>query len=84
VIVYGNGSGDQLERLALLCRRNGWEFKALAGNIGRPRHNHLVKNVLDAYKDAGTVRGAARLLSMPPGTVHGILKREGIPINSKK
>lgn len=75
--VYATGSSDEISRLEMICRQNGWQFKSMS-RIGRPRVNYYVENVLDAYKTAGTIRGAARLLSMPPGTVQGILRREGI------
>ena len=45
---------------------------------GRKRKDISVLNVYDAYEAHGGIRPAARQLGLPPGTVHTILKREGL------
>lgn len=72
-----DGIDADIGKLEEYCRLNGWEIK-LIHRIGRPRMNHDVKKVMNAYECEGTVRGAARRLDLNPGAVWRILEQEGI------
>lgn len=74
---------DNIEKLRRICSENGWDIRVM-DKMGRPKANHPVSEVLDAYRQEGTIRGAARLLNLPPGTVHGILRREGVLTNKER
>lgn len=71
------GSEEEIKRVQRFCQENGWGFRVV-NRIGRPKANYPVQKVLDAYERVQSIRGAANLLSIPPGTVYGILKRAGI------
>jgi hypothetical protein len=82
--VYAVGAFSQAElgNLRDFCQQNGWSF-SVAKAFGRPTRNIDVEKVLDAFEKAGTIRGTARLLSLPPGTVQGILRRAGVLSHAK-
>ena len=70
-------ANDEIAEPAAVCEARSWEMRVL-GRMGRPRSKDPVPKVLDAYEKEGSVRGAASVLSMPPGTVHRILRRTGV------
>ena len=70
------GCEKEITELKEICSQKGWKFKAM-NRIGRPKGNHSVKKVLNAYSKVGKIRAVARMLDMNPGTVYRILKEHG-------
>lgn len=67
--------------MKIICEKCGAEITV--NGLGRKRVLASVFIVLDAYKQYGSVRAVARKLNLPPGTVWGYLKREGVLKNAK-
>ena len=71
-----DGSEEAIQKIAGLCQENGWHFK-LMGRIGRPPVDYPVQKVLDAYGETRSIRGAAKIVGLSPGSVQRVLKRAG-------
>lgn len=81
VIVSGSnlpGAMPALQDLCLLYNLRLTVSDGPAGTLGRPRRQIDVEKVYDAYRRHRTVRGAARELGLPPGTVWDRLKQMGV------
>jgi len=66
------GSEQEVTKLEEFCSQNGWEMKEM-GRIGRPGKGYPVQKILDTFQTQGTIRGTARALGIPPGTVGNIV-----------
>ena len=75
--IYAVGTVRELAELSEFCRANKWEFVPLKGAIGRPKVDHPVQKIMDAYQTTRTVRGVARMLDIPAPTVWRVLKQAG-------
>jgi len=76
-------SKKELAEVERVCLANGWSYR-LMDVIGRRKTSYPVQNVLDAYSKTGTIRGAAQITNVSPGTVRRILIGEGILTLNKK
>ena len=70
------GSEEEIQKVERICQENGWEFR-LMGRIGRPPVDYPVQKVLDAYGEAGSIRGTAKIVGLSPGSVQRVLKCAG-------
>jgi len=81
VIITGPGLCDELPALEKICHDHDLRIKVSkgpGGTTGRPKRQVDVQKVVDALTRHGTVRGAARELGLPPGTVWNYLDRQGL------
>ena len=79
--IEGPNLPNYLEDLKGYCEIIGLKITALNGQgngRGRPRVDVAVQNVLNAYQQAKTVRGAARMLGISSGTCWRRLKEAGM------
>ena len=81
VIITGQSLPTAFEDLEAFCQSKGLKITASKGRLhvgGRPRVDVAVNKLLDAYEREKTVRGAARILGLNPGTVWNRLREVGV------
>ena len=76
-------SKEEIAEVEKVCSAHGWSHR-LMDIIGRRKNSYPVQNILDAYGKTGTIRGAAQIVHISPGTVRRILIREGVLTVNKK
>lgn len=81
VVITGPNLQDALEELREYCLLHSLHMAVSEkpkGTKGRPRRQIPVEKIYDAYRRHNTVRGAARELDLPPGTVWDRLRDLGV------
>jgi len=77
VKVYAVGSGEEVTKLAEVCRENHWQLRVVR-RIGRPGKKCDVQKILNTFSRLKGIRATARELGLSSGVTYRVLRDAGV------